>query len=313
MWADCQADCPWPVYLAACMVVSQPRLSRLPSPGVRATACTAVVARHARPSLDRRRWRVLQPRSSGRVASGRATYTPQTGRRQGGETVGSGGGIWPRGLRRRRSRQAPSRHGRKFGIASAWARSTLTSARPSMHSAVQWYGPRSQTAHSRRIQTVATSGDGLFGIARRSCHAHLESRLRLGRRDPRRRGLPGPLVRHRYRRHGEQLDARHRRQVQPARDLSQAELTTSEGPAPDERCGPFTGVRGMGGRTLEDAARGPWCRAARWTILRVQRADTNDPESPGRGARCFRRPGRATGVRPGRGTPHAEEVTPCSI
>jgi len=189
MWEDCQADCPWPVYLAACMVVSQPRLSRLPSPGVRAMACTAVVARHARPSLDRRRWRVLQPRSSGRVASGRATYTPQTGRRQGGETVGSGGGIWPRGLRRRRSRQAPSRHGRKFGIASAWARSTLTSARPSMHSAVQWYGPRSQTAHSRRIQTVATSGDGLFGIARRSCHAHLESRLRLGRRDPRRRGI----------------------------------------------------------------------------------------------------------------------------
>src|SRR5690349_972287 len=34
------------------------------------------------------------------------------------------------------------------------------------------------------------------------------------------------------------MDARHRRQVQPARDLSQAELTTSEGPAPDERAGP---------------------------------------------------------------------------
>ena len=110
--ADCRTACgrtvkqtaPGPCTSPLAWWLSQPRLSRLPSPGVRATACTAVVARHARPSLDGRWWRVPQPRSSGRVASGRATYTPRNGRRQGGEPVGSGGGIWPRGLRRRRSR-----------------------------------------------------------------------------------------------------------------------------------------------------------------------------------------------------------------
>ena len=60
---------------------------------------------------------------------------------------------------RRRVREAHSLHGRRFGIAAACARSSSTSARPSMRSGVQWYGPRScHRTQSRRAYTVDDRG-----------------------------------------------------------------------------------------------------------------------------------------------------------